>query len=77
MNKVIATSIKYFFKSKMVHCIKSARIRSYSGPHFPAFGLNKKRYSVSLPMRKNADQRTLNTDTFYAVVILHSDKQKS
>ena len=56
MNKVIATSTKYLFKSKMVHCIKSARIRSYSGPHFPAFGLNKKRCSVSLPMRKNADQ---------------------
>ena len=23
------------------HCVKSVRIRSYSGPHFPAFGLNK------------------------------------
>ena len=22
------------------HCIKSVRIRSNSGPHFPAFGLN-------------------------------------
>ena len=22
------------------HCVKSVRIRSYSGPHFPAFGLN-------------------------------------
>ena len=27
---------------------KSARIRSYSGPYFPAFGLNTKRYGVSL-----------------------------
>ena len=56
MNKVIAASIKYLFKSKMVHCIKSARIRSYSGPYFPALELNKRRCSVSLPMRKNADQ---------------------
>ena len=22
------------------HCMKSVRIRSYSGPHFPVFGLN-------------------------------------
>ena len=28
---------RYFFKSQ---CVKSIRIRSYSGPHFPAFGLN-------------------------------------
>ena len=27
------------------HCVKSLRIRSYSGPHFPAFGLNAERYS--------------------------------
>ena len=30
------------------HCLKSARIRSYSGPHFPVFGLNAERYLVSL-----------------------------
>ena len=23
-----------------LHCVKSVRIRSYSGPYFPAFGLN-------------------------------------
>ena len=28
------------------HCVKSVRIRSYSGPHFSAFGLNTKRYGV-------------------------------
>ena len=27
---------------------KSVRIRSYSGPHFPALGLNMERYGVSL-----------------------------
>ena len=27
-------------------CVKSARIRSYSGPDFPAFGLNTERYVV-------------------------------
>ena len=28
------------------HCVKSARIRSCSGPDFPAFGLNTERYVV-------------------------------
>ena len=30
------------------HYVKSVRIRSYSDPHFPAFGLNTERYYVSL-----------------------------
>ena len=37
----------------VLYCVKSVRIRSYSGPHFPAFGLNNSEYghflrSVSL-----------------------------
>ena len=28
------------------HCVKSVRIRYYSGPHFPVFGLNTERYRV-------------------------------
>ena len=30
--------------NKGLHCIKSVRIRSYSGPHFSAFGLNNSEY---------------------------------
>ena len=26
------------------HCVRNVRIRGYSGPHFPAFGLNTERY---------------------------------
>ena len=38
-------------------CVKSVRIRSYSGLHFPAFGLNTERCGVSsVQMRENADQ---------------------
>ena len=29
-----------------LHCVKSVSIRSYSGPDFPAFGLNTERYGV-------------------------------
>ena len=51
--------------------MKSALIRSYSGQHFPAFGLNTERILRISPnlvrMRQNADQKTPNTDIFYAV----------
>ena len=53
------------------HCIKSVRIRSYSGPYFPAFGLTTERYEVSLHIQfecwKMWTRITPNTDTFYAV----------
>ena len=31
-----------------IHCVKSVRIRSYSGPHFSAFRLNMEKFGVSL-----------------------------
>ena len=34
-----------FSDLKEEHCVKTVRIRSYSGPHFSAFGLNTERYS--------------------------------
>ena len=36
------------FSELYLHCEKIVRIRSYSGPYFPAFGLNTERYTVSL-----------------------------
>ena len=57
----------------IVHCVKRVCIRSCSGPHFSAFGLNTERYGVSLNsvrMRENVDLITPNTDNFHAVVHL-------
>ena len=34
--------------NSMQNWVKSVRIRSYSGPPFPAFGLNMESYSASL-----------------------------
>ena len=48
------------------YCLESVRIRTYSGPYFPAFGLNTERYSY-LQMREIRARITPNTDTFYAV----------
>ena len=51
--------------------VKRARIRSYFGPHFPAFRLNTERYEVSPRMQSKCGKiRTKispNTDTFQTV----------
>ena len=55
-----------------IHCLESIRIRSYSGPHVPAFGLNTYRYEVSLRIQSECGEMrtriTLNLDTFYVVI---------
>ena len=53
------------------HCVKSVRIRSYSGLHFPAFGLNTERYGV-LRIRSKYGKITPNMDTFHAVYLITS-----
>ena len=54
-----------------LHYVKSVGIRSYSGPHFPVFGLNRERY-VSLLIQSECGKKrtriTPNTDTFYAML---------
>ena len=56
------------------HCVKSARIQSYSDPYFPTFGLNLERYGVSVLIQskrgKIRTRITTNTDTFHVVVTL-------
>ena len=56
-----------------LHCVKSVRIRSYSGPNFPTYGLNMERYSVSLLIQsvrgKMRTRITANIETFHAVLI--------
>ena len=57
-----------------MHCVISVRIRSYSGPYFPTFRLNTKRYGVSLRIQsecgKIRTRITPNIDTFYAVKMM-------
>ena len=64
--------INIFQILRVMHCTKSVRIRSYSGPHFPAFGLNTERFSVSLRIQSECGKiwtrKTPNTGTFYAVL---------
>ena len=55
------------------HCVKNVRIRSYSDPYIPVFGLITEKYEVSRRIqsecRKIRTRITLNADTLYAVTI--------
>ena len=57
------------------HCVNSNRIWSYSGPHFPAFGLNTDRDGVSLLIQSECGKMrtriTSNTDTLHALLEAH------
>ena len=58
------------------HWVKSVRIRSFTCPYFPAFGLNTERFGVSLCIQcecgKIRTRKTPNTGTFHAVHALET-----
>ena len=62
-----------------IHCVRSVRIRSFSGLFFFAFELNLERYGVSLRIQSKCGKiRTReipNTDTFHAVITLVSKNE--
>ena len=57
-----------------MHCVKSVRTRSYSGPYFPAFQLNAEIHYVNLHIQseggKIRTRKTPNTDTFHPVLVI-------
>ena len=57
-----------------IQCVKSIRIRNFSGPNFPAFGLNTERYGLSFRIQqecgKISTRKTPNTDTFHGVILV-------
>ena len=60
-------------QTRSIHCVKNVCIRSFSGPYFRTFGLNKVRYGVPLRIqseyRKIWTRKAPNADTFHAVII--------
>ena len=60
----------------MYHCMKKVRIWSYSGPHFPPFGLNTERCGVSFRIQSKCGKIririTPNTDTFHRVYLMNA-----
>ena len=63
----ILSDVSLVFWFYFCHCVISARIRTYSGPHFSAFGHNTERYFISLRIYsgcgKIRTRITPNTDT--------------
>ena len=55
-----------FWNKGYDHCVKSVRIRSYSGLYFATFGLNTERSPYSPKCGKIRTRITPNTDTFHA-----------
>ena len=55
-----------------MHCMKSVCIQSYSGPYFPAFGLDTEKYFLSICIQSECGKIrttiTPNTDTFFALM---------
>ena len=68
-NRYLNLLVNSSFKGVKRHCVKSVRIRSYSCPDFPAFGLKTERYSVSVRIKSECGKMrmrtTPNTDTFH------------
>ena len=64
--------IRKIHSRKLFLCVKIVRVRGFSGPYFPAFGLNKERHSVSLLIQSECEKirtrETPNADTFHTVI---------
>ena len=74
--KYLVSLLKRFWeKSWNIHCVKSVRIRRFSGPHFPAFGLNK--LCIQSECGKIRIWKTPNTDTFHAVIIFGKERNEA
>ena len=75
MNLGIHSSLYLNCHHHIVSLQKSVRIRSYSGPYFPTFGLNTERYGVYLRIQSEFGEIrtriTPNTDTFYEVCLVN------
>ena len=52
-----------------VHCVKNVLIRSYSGPYFPAFGLNTERYGVSLGIQSECGENLNQYNSEYGQLL--------
>ena len=55
-NDIFRGKISYFIN---YHCVKSARIRSFSVPYFPTFGLNTERYLVIYKLKRGQNIQAL------------------
>ena len=68
--KTVYNFLYIYTSCRRKHCVKSVRIRSFSGPYFPAFGLSTERYvvyGIQSECGKIRTRKSPNKDTFHAV----------
>ena len=62
---------RFVKKQNYSHCVKNIRIRSFSGPYFHVFELNRMSYTISLCIQskcgKIRTRKIPNKDTFHTV----------
>ena len=69
--------MQYCLITALNHCVESVRIRSYSGPHFPAFGLILRISPYSVQMWENTDQNNCKYGHFLRSEYILLKLQKS
>ena len=70
-SRILLVSTVPFFR--IIYCVKSVHIRSFPGPYFFAFGLNRKTYGLCGNAVKYGPEKLPNTDTFHVVIISSMD----
>ena len=76
VNVMVEGFIKWYIKRlllritwRIINCMKSVRVWSFSGPYFPTFGMNRKKYGVSLSIQSKCGKiRIRKQDTFHTVI---------
>ena len=70
LKKYLACGNSKLLLNGNVHCLKVVCIQSYSGMHFPTFGLNMEILHILSEYRKIQTRTTLKAETFHTVVVL-------
>ena len=59
-------------KLHLTHCVKSVRIRSYSGPYFPTFGLNADQNNIKYGHFLRSEYRVVITEMYISWMFISS-----
>ena len=78
-NKSLQYEKQKFVNLSTCHCVKSVLIWGFSGPYFPAFGLNTERYCVFSPNGRKYGSEKLRIQTIFTQCVrfwkIHESRQ--
>ena len=70
INQLLIQSSAYYYRSNKTwenganHCVKSVRIRSFTGPYFPTFGLNTEQKNSEYGHFPHSELKVIKTLAF-------------